>query len=83
MRAPALGLSLLLAAFGVPELWRWSRDTVEIHHLQDGEYRRVAMSVVLPGVTAEALTRFIEEFETGTQLTWMRRVRAWAAGLTA
>lgn len=45
------------ATFGIPELWIWREDDLEIHEFNDesGEYDRVSASVVLPGIDTGAL----------------------------
>ncbi len=39
----------IYAEFGVPEIWRWHEEKLEVHRLQDNSYVRVEESFCLPG----------------------------------
>jgi len=66
---------------GIPEVWRYTGNAVQIHVLGDDGYVQRPESSVLPGVTDEVLTRFAEEIKPAKRFAWLRRVRAWAATL--
>lgn len=72
----------IFAAFGVPEIWRFSGQELEILILERDEYIRRDRSKALPAVSAEVLTWFLQESGTG-RLEWIKNVRNWAksAGL--
>ena len=48
--SPSVSKLPIYAAFGVPEVWVWREDGITVRRLdEDGEYRRVGESTVLPG----------------------------------
>lgn len=75
---PSLDKLNVFAAFGVPEVWRYNEREVKILQLSDGIYQVEENSLFLPFVTSEILLRFIQESESHSRLTWLKRVRAWA-----
>jgi Uma2 family endonuclease len=76
--SPSIKKLPLFAAFGIPEVWRFDGQALEILILQRGEYCKSEISLALPRVTAEAISGFVREsFKTG-RLEWMKKVRAWA-----
>jgi len=68
----------LLAAFGVPEVWRYDGERLEMRTLEGGRHVEVAESRALRGVTAEAITKLLAEGSDEDFVDWMRRVREWA-----
>jgi Uma2 family endonuclease len=50
----------ILAALGVPELWRISDERVEIRVLREGDYEIVAESPTFPGVDLGQITSFLQ-----------------------
>ncbi|MDA1014666.1 MAG: Uma2 family endonuclease [Planctomycetota bacterium] len=64
-------------ALGVPEVWRWRKETLTVLRLEDGEYVEHAESVALPGFPLDHLrqalarrnevsqTSLIREFQNG------------------
>ncbi len=68
----------IYAGLGVPELWRCRRDRVAILVLDDGVYREVPESRVLPRLTDEVLTRFLLRSREQRRLAWVQEVRVWA-----
>ncbi len=71
----------IYAGLGVPELWRCRGDRVAILVLDDGVFREVPESRVLPRLTDEILTRFLLRSREQRRLTWVQEVRAWAREL--
>ena len=68
----------LFAEFGVPEIWQYDDEKIEILKLVNGAYVKTESSSVLPFLTAELLTDFIAESMTLSGLEWMKKIRAWA-----
>lgn len=68
----------IYAGFGVPEVWRCEADRVSILAFEDGAYRPVPTSRVLPPLTDDVLTRFLLRSREQRRLAWIREVRAWA-----
>jgi Uma2 family endonuclease len=68
----------IFAKFGVPEVWRYDGEQMEILNLVNGAYVKSEVSSVLPFFTAAVLTKFVAESRTLSRLEWMKRVRDWA-----
>jgi Uma2 family endonuclease len=62
-------------AMGVPEVWLYQRDRIQIKHLNNGVYVDALTSRAFPSVSAEQLTQWLELRRTGTDLTVVRTVR--------
>ncbi|MCA9878617.1 MAG: Uma2 family endonuclease [Thermomicrobiales bacterium] len=71
----------LLAAMGVPEVWRATSDTVAILTLSGHEYRHAPSSAALPGLTPEKLQEFMTLSQNVTRSQWADAVRTWAAAI--
>ena len=67
----------IFAAVGVPEVWRYDGEAVQVFKLADGKYVEVETSVALPPLTGAVATRFLKENETVNSSAWLRRVPAW------
>jgi Uma2 family endonuclease len=76
--SPSLNKFPLYAQIGVSEVWRYDGAALTIFVLEKGEYLAQKESRALPGLTGEALVRFIEESRDLTRPDWLRRVREWA-----
>ena len=73
----------IFAAFGVPEIWRFDGEQIEILKLENGKYISIATSLSLPLVTPEKLTGFIKESQTVSRLEWINKVRTWVREVKA
>lgn len=62
-------------AMGVPEVWLYRRDRIQIKHLNNAVYVDALTSRAFPSVSAEQLTQWLELRRTGTDLTVVRTVR--------
>ncbi|MGH9759561.1 MAG: Uma2 family endonuclease [Blastocatellia bacterium] len=69
------------ASFGVPEVWRYVREHVEIMNLAGGKYETVETSRFFSMVTASRIMEFISECESAGQLRAQRRLRDWLAAV--
>jgi Uma2 family endonuclease len=76
--SPSLDKFPLYAAVGVPEVWRYDGTHVMMYRLAGERYVAVTHSVVLPLLTNEHATRFLEERKQAPSTVWLRAVRAWA-----
>lgn len=68
----------IFAAFGVPEIWRFDGEKMQILRLENDKYIEIPNSLTLPKVTPEILTDLIEKSETLSRLEWIGEVRTWA-----
>lgn len=76
--SPSLNRFPLFARFGVPEIWRYDGERMHILVLEEDGYLERAVSLALPILTSEVLTRFATEGTTLRRRIWMRQVREWA-----
>lgn len=71
----------VFAKLGIPEVWRYDGERLRIMQLADRDYQEVSQSSIFPGVTGEAVYRFLEDSRVDERLVWLRNVRTWARGL--
>ena len=57
----SLNKFVIYAALGVPELWRYRRQTLEVYQLVEGQYERVAQSLAFPFLPIAEIPGFIEQ----------------------
>jgi len=67
----------IYASFGIPEVWRYQQDRLEILKLKGHRYLPSAASQFLPVLTADRLTQFVAECEMAGDLQAQRNLRAW------
>ena len=68
----------IFARFGVPEVWRYDGNKIEILILEAGVYVGSERSRALPVFSAETLSNFVSESRELARREWMMRVREWA-----
>jgi Uma2 family endonuclease len=68
----------IFAAFGVPEIWRFDGEKMQILKLENDKYVEILNSLALPKVTPEILTDFVDKSEKLSRLEWINEVRTWA-----
>jgi len=51
----------IYAALGVPEIWRYRRQTLEVYQLVEGKYERVAQSIAFTFLPIAEIPEFIEQ----------------------
>lgn len=51
----------IYATLGVPEIWRYRRQTLEVYQLVEGKYETVAQSVAFPFLPIAEVPGFIEQ----------------------
>jgi Uma2 family endonuclease len=69
----------LFSAAGVPEVWLYVENRVEILGLLSNSYVKNFESSVLPGVTSETLTHFVHTSHEMPSPLWIKSVREWRA----
>ena len=75
---PSINKLPLFAALGIPEVWRFDGEVIEISWLKEGCYVKSDKSFSLPLVTAAAVTTFVRESQNLGRLEWVKKVREWA-----
>ena len=80
---PSLDKLPLYAAAGVPEVWRYADNGVTMYRLAGDAYHRQEESLVLPGLTSQLVSQFMQDSTAMKRTAWVRRVREWARQFTA
>jgi Uma2 family endonuclease len=65
---------------GVPEVWRYDEERLQMLTLTAEGYVETPVSQAFPSLTAEALTRFLEQSKTAGQSATLRAFRQWLHG---
>lgn len=76
--SPSLDKFPIFAEMGVPEVWRRFEGRITIHVLVSGSYREAERSAALPYLTAEIVTRFLDESRSLPRPMWFQAVSDWA-----
>jgi Uma2 family endonuclease len=79
---PAVPKLSIFEQFGVPEVWRFNEEQVQILVLNADGYTAASASRALPMITAPPLTELLARVGEEPWIAWRRRVRAWARTLT-
>jgi Uma2 family endonuclease len=69
----------IYAAIGVPELWRYDGNKLEVFVLQqlDGEYEAVSTSLTFPWMPMDVIPRFIRQSLVDGETATLRTFREW------
>lgn len=78
MSRSALDKLALFASMGIPEVWRCDGRRVTIFVLDRQNYRESSTSTVLPDLTSDVLTRFLDASRTMLSPEWFQDVTDWA-----
>ncbi len=62
----------IYAALGVPELWRYSQQTLQVYQLVDGKYQECDRSLAFPILPLAEIPGLIEQSQTVGQRTVVR-----------
>ncbi|MEG4505980.1 Uma2 family endonuclease [Microcoleus sp. F6_B4] len=65
----------LYAALGVPELWRYRRESLQVYHLVEGKYEMCDRSLAFPFLPVAEIPGFIEQSRTIGQRAAVRLFR--------
>ena len=65
----------IYAALGVPEIWRYRRQTLEVYQLVEGKYETVAQSIAFPFLPIAEIPGFIEQSRAIGQRSAVRLFR--------
>jgi Uma2 family endonuclease len=71
----------IYAKLGVPEIWRYQSARLIILTLADNSYSESDESLVLPGVTGQAIFSFVADSQSLKRPEWLKNLRAWARGI--
>jgi Uma2 family endonuclease len=65
----------IYAALGVPELWRYRRESLQVYQLVDGKYENCEISLAFPFLPVAEIPGFIEQSRTVGQRAVVRLFR--------
>ena len=65
----------IYAALGVPELWRYRRESLQVYHLVEGKYEMCDRSLAFPFLPIAEIPGFIEQSRTVGQRAAVRLFR--------
>jgi len=65
----------IYAALGVPELWRYQRQSLQVYQLVDGKYQKCDRSLAFPLLPVAEIPGFIEQSRTLGQRSAVRLFR--------
>jgi Uma2 family endonuclease len=65
----------IYAALGVPELWRYQRQSLQVYQLVDGKYQKCDRSLAFPFLPIAEIPGFIEQSRTVGQRATVRLFR--------
>jgi Uma2 family endonuclease len=71
----------IYAALGVPELWRYTKETLEVYKLVEGEYQRSDKSLAFPFLPLDEIPGFIEQSKVIGQRSTVRLFRERIRGI--
>ena len=66
----------IYGSLGIPELWRYTKQTLEVYHLVNGQYELSANSLAFPFLPIAELPEFIKQTKTIGQRATVRLFRA-------
>jgi Uma2 family endonuclease len=73
--SPSINKLPIYARLGIPEVWRYDGEKLEILKLGNNRYVEVAESTALAPLTSSVLTGLIERSKSLRRTTWLREVR--------
>src|SRR4028119_1250813 len=65
----------IYAAIGVPEIWRYRRESLQVYQLVDGKYEKCELSLAFPFLPIAEIPGFIEQSRTVGQRAAVRLFR--------
>ena len=73
--SPSINKLPIYAEFGIPEVWRYDGEKLEILQPGDEGYVEVSESVSLPELKSAVLTGLVERSKSLRRTVWLREVR--------
>ena len=71
----------IYARLGVPEIWRYENGTLQIYHLECGEYIESDISLAFPNFPVKEIPAFVQQNITESRRTIRRLFREWVKTL--
>ncbi len=73
--SPSINKLPIYAQLGVPEVWRYDGEKLEILKLENDGYAEVSESIALPTLKSSVLNKLIERSKSLRRTVWLREVR--------
>ncbi|CAN5553677.1 Uma2 family endonuclease [soil metagenome] len=73
--SPSTNKLPIYAQLGVPEVWRYDGEKLEILKLENGGYAESPESVALPALTSSTLSQLMGRSKSLRRTVWLREVR--------
>lgn len=72
---PSLNKFSIYSQLGIPEIWRYDGERLEILALENDGYVEVNESIALPSLTSATLSELVEQSKSMKRTAWLRKVR--------
>ncbi|CAN5261708.1 Uma2 family endonuclease [soil metagenome] len=76
--SPSISKFVMFAEFGIPEIWIYDKNQLKILHLENNNYSEGKESRILPKVTGEIITDFINKSRILPRPKLLERIHEWA-----
>lgn len=73
--SPTLDKLPIYAQMGISEVWRYDGDDLSFFTLDNKKYSEVETSIVLPPITAQAVSNLVEKSKLLGLSSWLQKVR--------
>ncbi|MEG4805497.1 Uma2 family endonuclease [Microcoleus sp. ARI1-B5] len=77
LTTPSTNRFVIYQNLGVPEIWRYLGEAIQIFQLQKGEYVICEYSSTFPIVSSEIINQFLQMAETEDDMTIIDALRVW------
>lgn len=72
---PSINKFSIYSQLGIPEIWRYDGERLEILALENDGYVEVNESIALPSLTSATLSELVEQSKSMKRTAWLRKVR--------
>jgi Uma2 family endonuclease len=76
--SPSMDKFTIFAQLGIAEVWQYENGKLRFFRLAEGFYAESETSLILPFLTSEKASEFLNESLQVGRLKWLRGVRRWA-----
>lgn len=75
--SPSLNKMPIYAALGVPEVWLFKGEKVELYKLYGEFYQEIKNSAIFPNLSSDKVTEFLQIGLNESSSVWLKAVREW------
>jgi len=73
----AINKLTLYASMGIPEVWRFNGNLLQVYTLAEGQYTEVELSPTFNPIPVKAMTGFLQQVTTKGEIAVTREFRTW------